>query len=118
MGISLKYDFEFGWFTLNSVVFERFFGVEVKDKEQVFPLKRKHLIRHIIMNAPHFGRFQQTLLSEKVDHIFIKVEQPVKLQFGIFGDTPYSAGMLIGPVVPLTWKIDPFGVAKFVSHEN
>ncbi len=54
---------------------------------------------------------------DKGDHGLVEIAQIVIFQIGIICQMPLSACIFIGPVVPFTGKIDPFGMTELVTHE-
>ena len=60
---------------------------------------------------------EDAIFLNEVNHLGVKIIQILKAKFWIVYQMPLSATILITPVVALTWKIYPLGVAEFVAHK-
>lgn len=52
-----------------------------------------------------------------MNHGFVEGSEVLIFQIISIYEVPLPTGVFIGPAVSLTRKIDPFGVAEFISHE-
>ena len=91
--------------------------MEVEDKEQIHPRKAQSLLWSLHQHQVGHLLPEDFMVLTGVDHIVIKVIQPLILQETVILQTPLTAAVIEAPAISLPGEVDPFGMAKLVAHE-
>ena len=101
----------------NAVSVEGFERVEVEYEKQIVAQECEYLVSVVFTEFDDRGSFEFFLLAYDVNHGFVEGSEVLIFQIVSVYEVPLPTSVFIGPAVSLTRKIDPFGVAEFISHK-
>ena len=105
-----------GW-RHDPIIAVRAVGMKVEHKHESGAFTSDDFIFQVLVNNKGTRCIQKKEGFGQRGHLPVEPRQQVVFKIDVIHQVPLPAGIMIGPVVARSRKIDPFGVTEFVAHE-
>ena len=91
--------------------------MEIESEQKALAFKDDHLVGIVEQSQIAHALGKHTAGLGQLDHVVIKVTQPLIFQKSVVPQAPLAAAVMKAPAVALSGEVDPLGMAEFIAHE-